>query len=67
MGLQDDIAYVSILIASIGFGYVFRQVPRELTFVNIKFQSRKYVQFLVKVLKHDNDLIADGCPLWRDC
>ena len=41
MGLQDDIAYVGILIASIVFGYVFRKIPITLRVGSSTFEARK--------------------------
>jgi len=44
MGLQDDIAYVSILLASIAFGKVFRMIPPELSSDGKRtFNARRYV------------------------
>ena len=42
MGLKDDIAYVGILFASIGFGKIFRMIPAENVDGIVSFSKRRY-------------------------
>ena len=41
MGLSDDIAYVGILFASIGFGKIFRMIPPEIVNDKKYFNRRR--------------------------
>ena len=43
MGLQDDIAYVCILLGSIGFGKIFRMIPARVENGVKTFETRKLV------------------------
>jgi len=47
MGLSDDIAYVGILFASIGFGKIFRMIPPEIVNDKKYFNRRRTVSTLV--------------------
>ena len=42
MGLADDVAYVGILFASIGFGKLFRLVPPEVENGIKSYRTRRY-------------------------
>ena len=44
MGLADDVAYVAILFASIGFGKLFRLVPPQGERGVKSFTLRRYVR-----------------------
>jgi len=50
MGLEDDIAYVGILLASIGFGKIFRLIPRDNHGGFESFQTRRNVSTGVGIL-----------------
>ena len=48
MGLKDDIAYVGILFASIGFGKIFRMIPAENVNGTVSFSIRRYSKVVLK-------------------
>jgi len=50
MGLADDVAYVSILFASIGFGKLFRLIPPEVEGGIKYYWRRRWVSTVVGIL-----------------
>ena len=59
MGLADDVAYVSILFASIGFGKVFRLIPAQEEGGIKTYNLRRYIYALIKPNATEKDHPSD--------